>query len=203
MCRALVVDCNTYECTFWYSNVLVRRERVNCVTRSWEFQSLTPLLLFFIQRSISWNQFTFKQIFSRCGYLDSYSESNETQKYNVFHFQLIRIHVAVNGRPSAPLQIPLEFRFVKINQTFREQDSYARHAWRSTYDSEIRRVLDRFRTSEWFYFPIWWLTTLSKFVGRAIQRRNFISGSMTRAKREEVTSYLLLLKWRVWLVMVI
>lgn len=70
----------------------------------------------------------FKQIFSRCGYLDSYSESNETQKYNVFHFQLIRIHVAVNGRPSAPLQIPLEFRFVKINQTFREQDSYARHA---------------------------------------------------------------------------
>lgn len=28
----------------------------------------------------------------------------------------------------APLQIPSAFRFVQINQTFREQDSYARHA---------------------------------------------------------------------------
>lgn len=83
-----------------------------------------------------------KQIFSRYGIERAIREATRRKKRgekgkkekkggekNRTFFILDRFvsTLRLTVRP-APLQIPSAFRFVQINQTFREQDSYARHA---------------------------------------------------------------------------
>lgn len=83
-----------------------------------------------------------KQIFSRYGIERAIREATRRKKRggkgkkgkkrggkNITFFILDRFvsTLRLTVRP-APLQIPSAFRFVQINQTFREQDSYARHA---------------------------------------------------------------------------